>query len=345
MFKSVYLCVSALLVLVACAERETKSSNSAAHSLAQAKGAILRAEGPVALNALSQVTEDELSPHDKAFHSCATQRLDGSNMAPTQELTSGLAQEILSIYRTYWTDAIMDNDGRDDAEQNLARQLTNLLQIEDPDAIETTITERLQSDGLYVLMGRTGKLRELMIWTSQIEEQETVQLPEGEVSTRVFYLNNFVSAGWSNYFSCDTLGTGGWAKSDGLYVVVPGWKSLNDERFRVSLLAHESQHFQDYSRFPDLAGWELEYRAKLVELALADSGQDQLIRHFTGNQGEDDSDAHSYANRKVLADLRTHLGLEPSDRLKFDSKLVIQQAAEALLKRDSQQRLQQRAGE
>ena len=306
--------------------------------LAQAKGAILRANGPSALALLTEAAARERVQAEQEFVSCATDRLSQAPGEQLPDVSNPLVREIVFAFRTYWQEAIMNPEKTMQAELNLRIQLTNTLQIYNPGSIESTITERLQSEGFHVLMGRTGKLRELMIWRSQTEETTTVQLPEAEVGTNVIYMDDFVSTGWSSYFGCDEIGTGGWATGDGLYVVVPQWSSLSDERFRVSFLAHESQHFYDYSTFPELAGWELEYRAKLVELALADVDQNRLIAGFSANQGDDESDAHSYANRKVLQDLRAQLDLSSSDPLQFGSPTTIQNAADKLLRRDTQRR-------
>ena len=37
----------------------------------------------------------------------------------------------------------------------------------------------------------------------------------------------------------------------------------------ISYLAHESRHFEDYQLFPKLKSADLEYRAKLTELSMA----------------------------------------------------------------------------
>ena len=53
---------------------------------------------------------------------------------------------------------------------------------------------------------------------------------------------------------------------DTLYCVE--WAYAPDtENFEVSYLKHEAQHLADFQRFPGLPSAELEYRAKLTELA------------------------------------------------------------------------------
>ena len=62
--------------------------------------------------------------------------------------------------------------------------------------------------------------------------------------------------------------------------MVPAYKSLDAETFSVRFLAHETQHFADKYNFGHLESWELEYRAKLTELALAVSSQDSTLSGF-----------------------------------------------------------------
>ena len=177
-----------------------------------------------------------------------------------------------------------------------------------------------------------------MIWSRQTEKQEHVELPEGPQLTRVFLLDGFVSLGWSSFLTCGRSGTGGWTKPEGLYAVVPAYRSLDDENFRVNFVAHQSQHFADQRRFPDLKDWEKEYRAKLVELALADTTRPQILERLKASQGEDPEDAHSYANRQVLESLRTRLGLASDADLSTVKPADLRLAAVSELRADSARR-------
>jgi hypothetical protein len=90
-------------------------------------------------------------------------------------------------------------------------------------------------------------------------------------------------------------------------VVVPGW-DLSSERYRVSLLAHESQHFADYPRFPKLAQTDLEYRAKLVELALAHDAQPDLLARFSSGARRERALPHPFAQWWVIKRIGDRLG-------------------------------------
>ena len=62
---------------------------------------------------------------------------------------------------------------------------------------------------------------------------------------------------------------------------------VSGEKFRVSLLGHEGQHFSDYKSFPRLLQTDLEYRAKLAELSKAKETIYKLLRNFKGSAKHD----------------------------------------------------------
>jgi hypothetical protein len=83
---------------------------------------------------------------------------------------------------------------------------------------------------------------------------------------------------------------------------------LESENFRISYLTHEAQHFADNHRFPGIERQdELEYRAKLAELALARETVYQLLDAFAGNVSDDPGVPHSYANGRVARGLAARL--------------------------------------
>lgn len=79
--------------------------------------------------------------------------------------------------------------------------------------------------------------------------------------------------------------------------------NLDSEQFRVSYLAHEAQHFADLRRFPRLEQPELEYRAKLVELARAEDSLHSLLEAFTHQSGTDRKSPHAFADFCVIQHL------------------------------------------
>lgn len=292
-----------------------ESTPAAARTLASALGELLRADAERVGAELDAVPTDELDPKDAEWRSCVRARLAGQHVAAPRSARGtrnphGFAARALTLYRDYWRVSATDPARRETAEHSLLEGLAALLGRPSPmswDDIEPLLAARLERDGLHSLQGQTGRLRELMIWAKVDDRTVAVELPEQTVSTRVFYLNDFVSLGWGAYLTCDRAVTGGWTKPDALYAVTPGYASVEGENFRVSFLAHESQHFADLRRFPGLASWELEFRAKLVELALAVDTKDRILASFASNQSTDSSEPHSFANARVLAALRARL--------------------------------------
>ncbi|MGH8188251.1 MAG: hypothetical protein ACREUC_16965 [Steroidobacteraceae bacterium] len=90
----------------------------------------------------------------------------------------------------------------------------------------------------------------------------------------------------------------------------------------------------DQREFPDLAPWQLEYRAKLVELALAVETRAQVLTKFSEDQGDDPASPHSYANRRVLRDVRQSLDLAADSDLNLQPVRSVRQAAADLLRAD-----------
>lgn len=108
----------------------------------------------------------------------------------------------------------------------------------------------------------------------------------------------------------------------------------------MTFLGHEAQHFADLSRFQGLAGWELEYRAKLVELAQLDQTRERVLMKFIEDQKDDPASPHSYANLRVLSTMVERLGLESTAELSTVEVDQLNGAARAALVADTR-RLQE----
>lgn len=324
----------------ACATTTT-SSPDALRAVTRATGAALQGDGTRAQMILRAVRARELGKEDREFRACVLARYQSPVVVP-DGITDPFARDVLRAYRSYWNASLLRPTHRVAEEETLVDTLRRLL--DQPQAsgigdLEPLLAERLRQAGYYSLQGRTGVLRELMMWKRQNEQTRRVELPEGPHDVRVVLLDDFVSLGWGDYATCGRRGTGGWAKSDALYAVVPRYKSLDSEEFRVSFLGHESQHFADLARFRDLAPWELEYRAKLVELAQARLTRAKVLRKFTEDQRDDPASPHSYANWRLLAALRRRLGLPADADLGQVGVPELEAAAIAELREDTARRL------
>ena len=324
---------------VACA---APSSAAAAQAVSDATGAALQANAARAIQRLDEVPAGEFSGDDRAFRKCMLERFGRTSKTPrVPKLKDSFARKTLAAYQAYWYAALLQPSARDNAEVKLRAALQRLLDLgdlADMDAIEPVLAERLQKSGYYSLQGLTGPLRELMLWSKQENRQVRVDLPEGAHTTTVMVLDDFASLGWSAFATCERRSTGGWATSDALFAVRPRYASMEGEEFRVSFLGHETQHFADFKRFPGLASWELEYRAKLTELALADTSRAKVLRKFTEDQGDDPESPHAYANKRVLSALGKRLGLSPGIALDTVEVSRLQAAAVEELRQDSARR-------
>lgn len=90
-------------------------------------------------------------------------------------------------------------------------------------------------------------------------------------------MDEFVTLGWTEFATMDKYHPGGWATDDALNCVKKAY-DVSSETFLISYLAHEGRHCSDYKHFPKLRNSaDLEYRAKLTELSMADSTLLQLI--------------------------------------------------------------------
>lgn len=333
-----------LLVAALAAQAPETSSEAARKALSIASGKALQGDSRAALDNLRAVPDGQFNARDLKVRNCMIARFDaGSAIEPASDSDSFTDQAIVA-YRTYWHAALTDPGAKDAAEARLESSLRDLLGLP-PDtewsAIEAALQQRFAADGVHALMGRTPPLLELMVWKSETSDVRQVQLPEGTHPAKVKILDDFPSLGWSAFATCDRSFTGGWVGSEAVHAVRPGWKSLTDENFLVSFLAHETQHFADKEKFGDIESWELEYRAKLAELALADETLPRLLRNFASNQGQDQAIPHSYANWLALAHLRALLDVPSVDGLDAVESARIKSAAENLLRRDSARRARQ----
>lgn len=315
--------------------RQTPADDRA--RLGPALGAVLQADGRTARQSLQALSG--LSEETERTRLCILDRLDPDGALPAPAADAGFTEKALHEYRLYWREAVNAPETRMEVLKRLGQRLAVVMGQPDMDRtlIERTVQERIRAEGRHALAGQTGLLRELMVWSGQEERDFDVELPEGRHATRVFLLTDFQNGGWSSWLTCGATGTGGWAKPEGLYAVAETY-DLAGENFRVSLLGHETQHFSDYETWPGLPGRELEFRAKLTELSLAETTLKSLLAAFARNQSDNEADAHSHANKRVLAALRARLGLPADGDLAAVPGETLREAARQELFADSARR-------
>ncbi|GAA5069432.1 hypothetical protein [Lysobacter panacisoli] len=320
---------------------EPASSTEATKAIAESTSAILRGDSSAAVKALAAAPADGFVGKDADYRACMVKRLDAA--APvhaTADITDPFARGVLEDYQDYWWRAMAVPAQRAMFEAMLLQSLRKRLGVsaeaaKDMDAVEPLLQQRLLDRGYHAQLGRTMPLRELMMWRKQETKPWRVELPDGPYTVKVELLDDFVSRGWTSYGRCERGSAGGWATAEALYAVVPSYtEGLDSEAFRVVFLGHETQHFADQNAFPGLAPWELEYRAKLVELAQAREVSAKRLGYMVTAQSDDIESPHTYANKRVVADLTARLGAAP-DTVAVER---LQQAARELLLEDTARR-------
>ncbi len=137
----------------------------------------------------------------------------------------------------------------------------------------------VSKEGYYTNgFGKVGRLRDVLIWKTQKDTIYTFSIYDEEISARVVFLEDFVTIGWGKYATINQS-IGGWAEDDALYCLKESY-DIESDWFTIHYLAHEGKHFSDYKIFPKLSGYDLEYRAKLTELSLAQETVHPLIGQF-----------------------------------------------------------------
>jgi hypothetical protein len=295
-----------------------------------------------ALALLDSVDVSRQSPEDSTARACLERRF--RNPPALEDLPPG-SRRILNAYRLYWQSAMLRRASAADAQRALLNSLRAILTIPAQDSSRAATlddaSERaksaIESEGLFALTGVTSPYYELMIWRTRRPETYRVILPDRKLQVHVVFLDGFVSLGWAGYATCDRYHSGGWATKDSLYALASAYDTTSED-FRVSYLAHEGRHFSDYGRFPKLEQPELEYRAKLTELAVSKETTYGLITEFAGRNGRDRSVPHQVANYWVARDLgRVVFGADgvvsdpakwrsiPADRIRNEARRLLRE--------------------
>lgn len=311
-----------------------------------ATGMGLAASGDLkgALPHLKKINPKDLDAKEQA---AVVQALANFDLSASKGARSDLDEwtaKVLNAYHTYWLRVMKGDLTAEAGERQLIETLAPLVGVVgesgkpvDMDLLEPKLDEQIRARGYFSQLGVTSPYRELLLWRTQHDQTYEVELPDGREAVAVSMLEDFISIGWTGFATGDYYHVGGWATQERLFCVREVY-DLDSETFRVSYLAHEGQHFADYKRFPKLEGPELEYRAKLVEIAYADTTLPKLLNMF-GAQGSTKRELpHGYANRRVMNDLARALNLAAPADAWWESipPAMIRSSALRLLNEDSQ---------
>ena len=320
---------------------DTAAARRSSSAVRPALTAALQGLGSEAIAALRKVDTTALLPREAGVRSCMLDRLQARHVPPVA-LSDTVLAAVLAAYREYWLRALLAEHPVAENESWLLERLNRLVSADggnasdNLDALEPALERLIRKHGYHGLLGVTSPFRELMLWKSEADSAYRVELPEGAETVTVVFMDDFASLGWAGFATCDRHHSGGWTKPDKLFAVRSAY-DLGSENFRVSYLAHEAQHFADQRRRPKLERQdELEYRAKLVELAVGSTSVHDLLETFAANVSDDRGVPHSYANGRVVRDMRASLFPDAAEPAWGEVAVGrINAAAIALLRADS----------
>ncbi len=219
--------------------------------------------------------------------------------------------DMFKRFQNYWRSIIIEKVDQKIADSLFRNEMNHFLKMHyKPEYSIEQIDEAyyglfqsyFKSKSLHgIAMAKTGHLYDLYLWKNEKEKVYDIDLPEGQsINVPVVFMRNFISNGWSYYTTFGHSFSGGWATPNKLFCVEESYGPKDEEEFLISYVSHEGQHFSDYKIFPKLKQPDLEYRAKLTELALAETTTHDIIDKFIGNSKNDTTYAHSFANYMVI---------------------------------------------
>ena len=267
---------------------------------------LLQGDAKAALEVFDRIDPGQVTPQRTQAIACIRDHFE--KPLPHEDLDPE-AGAVLSAYERYWRAVMMKREAPRQGEAHLLAALNRMPMLADApdhssiDSVTDHLVTALAKRHLHAITGKTQPYYELMIWRSEEPRSYDIDLPEERVTVKVVLMSGFASFGWAGFATCGVAQTGGWAKPDALYAVRSSY-DLESETFHVSYLAHEGQHFADYAKYPRLEQPELEYRAKLTEVALSRETTKDLLEKFATLGGTDRAVPHAFANRQVWLALR-----------------------------------------
>lgn len=267
-----------------------------------------------------------------------------------------LVDEIVTAYRAYWTEALMAGEAGPEQEAMLEAMLVQALAAAlagqgpggvgalAPGAVHpapagafSEIGPALERQGFRALVSPAPPLQDLFVWRAQERREFEVELTDHRRTVQVAFLSDFSSLGWKDFAALGLATTSGWVDGGTLYCVAWAYQP-GSEAFEVSFLKHETRHLVDYGRFPGLDSEELEYRAKLTELAFASTTLRRLLEDFSAKAAPNPSSPHAAANYRVVRDVASALSGKEHSGPEFWSTLDtrrVQRVARDLLEQSS----------
>lgn len=272
-----------------------------------------------ALEILRSYDESKLNDDDLKFKTGIENRFgfeEDKSIYPLNGNTQ--IQGLMEIYKKYWRMSLLSDNANNygNYDSLLKKNVSDFLSTQFPDekdnisnedSIDVYLKKYISSNGLLTTgFGKTGKFYDLLVWKTQEDTSFKFSLHGEETGAKVVFMEDFITLGWEEYATLGRYYPGGWATADALYCVKSAYDT-ESENFKISYLAHESRHFADYKLFPKLKSADLEYRAKLTELSMADTTLYHTIEFFIKNSNYESDNGHSVANYCVMRNMSESL--------------------------------------
>ena len=230
------------------------------------------------------------------------------------EVTDPYIRLLIRVYRQYYRIAFMRVLPQDKAEDWLKAQILDASPELTPDLafedVEFRVRAAIELRGHHAMLGLVAPFRALHIWTKEEWRRFPVDLPHKSLELEVCLADGFLELGWFHFVTFGVKFSGGWTSADDsasrrFWRVRQTYDNTDPNRFRLFLL-HEAQHVADLADFPGIPEPDLEYRAKLVELASTESPEERLQK-FRQEAAPEPQSPHAFASWMLLSRLSAAL--------------------------------------
>ncbi|MDX1760599.1 MAG: hypothetical protein R3218_00425 [Christiangramia sp.] len=284
---------------------------------------VLQGEMTKVLSLLDSVPDEAMTYQEKNLKQKFYRRFKYKDEIENYKVQDTMLKNLLRIYRKYWQEVLCDKDNILRYDNDLKKEVVDFLtrngfsrevgaekRFSNSTDLENKFEEHLKDflnqNGYYSATGKTALFYDLLVWKTEVPVKYEVVLPESEVLTEVVFLEDIISLGWQEYSTFERYYPGGWATEELIYAVGKAYDTTS-EKFKISYLKHEAQHFADYKNYPLLSGADLEYRAKLTELIYAQETFYDLINSFVKNASSEGRIPHPFANHILIRNLSNRI--------------------------------------
>lgn len=301
------------------------------------------------LSIFDSIPNEILTEEQKNIKEKYVYRFDKQDEVFDFKTTDTSVLQIMKIYQSYWKDVLLNKENSKENEKKLKNCIgTYIYTIHYKNKLSkkkicknfTDYTKTvLEKKGYYSATGITAGIFDLLIWGKELKIEYNIKLPEGMIKVPVVFMDSIITMGWEEYATFGKYYPGGWATEKELYCVKNTYDTTS-EKFKISYLQHEGQHFFDYKSYTNLSSADLEYRAKLTELCFLQENLFNTISFFIKNASNQNKDnAHAFANYYIINDLSKKIFnqefVTDINRWKELSPQHIHKTSEELLKQNS----------